>query len=76
MCIFIKEFISPTAGDWLSKVLVTCKVQDEFNNFKIVPTTVGKFIYLLGLIILGVFVFIFLLVLKQFDHNCLLQFPI
>ena len=35
MCIFIKEFISPTAGDWLSKVLVTCKVQDEFNNFKI-----------------------------------------
>ena len=22
----------PHAGDWLSKVLVTCKVQDEFNN--------------------------------------------
>jgi len=25
----------PHVGDWLSKVLVTCKVQDEFNNFKI-----------------------------------------
>ena len=64
MCIFIKEFISPTAGDWLSKVLVTCKVQDEFNNFKIVPTTVGKCVYLLDLIILGVFVFIRMLFLQ------------
>ena len=51
----------PHVGDWLSKVLVTCKVQDEFNNFKIVPTTVGKCVYLLDLIILGVFVFIHIL---------------